>query len=189
MNKKLALKDFELRHLKLNSKGGLVIDWFDLNQTNDLLSVDSDSKPHEDLIEKLDELKGIFAESLGLLAGWDLARENNNKNDEKLKEAIRGWNEEVLRCNVTGLTITDKALKISGSLLCDGGTVGLASPMIKFENEDSDIGERAKSVLEGLKTEVWGFIYGGKRDNDLFNQKEEKKSGLNTTNATMEKVA
>ena len=33
------------------------------------------------------------------------------------------------------------------------------------------------------------FLFKGKRDNDLFNQKEEKKSGLNTANATMEKVA
>ena len=77
MNKKLEFKNFELRHLKLNSKGQPSIDWFDLNEPNDLLSVVSDSLPHEDLVGKLNELKYIFAESLGLLAGWNFARENN----------------------------------------------------------------------------------------------------------------
>jgi len=189
MNKKLEFKNFELRHLKLNSKGGLVIDWFDLNQKNDLLSVDSDSQPHEDLVNSLNDLKGILAESLGLLKGWDFARENNRKNEEKLKEAIRGYNEEVNRCNVTGFTITEKGIKISGSLDCYGAKIGLASPLVKFESEDSDMGLDAKGIVDVLTKEVWSFIYAGKRDTDLFNQKEEKKSGLNNTEATMEKVA
>jgi len=181
MNKKLPLKDFELRHLKLNSKGGLIIDWFDLNQTNDLLSVDSDSKPHEDLTNKLDELKSVFAESLGLLSGWNFAREHVRANEERLKEAVRLYNEEVNRCSITGFTLTDKAIKITGALQCEDGKIGLTSPLVKFENEDSDIGLRAKSIIDELKKEVWSFIYAGKRDTDLFNQKEEKKSGLNNT--------
>lgn len=179
MNKKLELKNFELRHLKLNSKGQPTIDWFDITQPNDLLSVESDSLPHEKLVEKLDELKTILAESLGLLVGWNFARENNRKNEEKLQEAIRGYNDEILRCKVSGLTITEKGVKISGSLICDEGTVGLASPLIKFENEESDIGLKAKSIIEELSKEVWGFIYAGKRADDLFNQKESDKSGLN----------
>lgn len=181
MNTKLPLKSFEVRHLKLNLKGGLVIDWFDLNQKNDLLSVDSDSIPHEDLTNKLNELKSVFAESLGLLSGWDFARENTRQNEEKLREAIRCYNDEVNRCNVTGFTLTDKGIKISGSLDCDGVKIGLASPLVKFENEDSDMGLDAKGIVEDLTKEVWSFIYAGKRDNDLFNQKETKKSGLNNT--------
>lgn len=183
MNKKLEFKNFELRHLKLNSKGGLVIDWFDLNQKNDLLSVDSDSQPHEDLLKPLNDLKGILAESLGLLKGWDFARENNRKNEEKLKEAMRGHSEEIDRCKVTGLTITEKGIKISGSLACEGGVVGLASPLVKFESEseESEIGLAAQSVVDVLSKEVWSFIYAGKRAADLFSQKEVKKSGLNNT--------
>jgi len=179
MNKKLELKNFDLRHLKLNSKGGLVIDWFDLTQKNDLLSVESDSQPHEDLTEMLMELKTIFAESLGLLKGWDFARENNRKNEEKLAEAIRGYNEEVNRCNVTGITITEQGVKISGSLICDYGKVGLASPLIKFivDEEETEIGLAIQSIVDKLTIEVWKFIYQGKRTSDLFNQKEDK-SGL-----------
>lgn len=174
MNKKLNSKDFELRHLKLNSKGGIAIDWFDLNHKNDLLSVDSDSAPHEDLTSKLDELKSILAESLGLLSGWDFARENNRNNEEKLKEAIRSYNEEINRCNVSGFTLTEKGIKIIGSLNCSGVKIGLTSPLVKFENDDSDTGERTKLIVEGVIKEVYSFIYSGKRDNDLFNSKEDK---------------
>jgi hypothetical protein len=189
MNTKLPIKNFELRHLKLNSKGQPSIDWFDLTQPNDLLSVESDSQPHEDLVNSLNNLKSVFAESLGLLEGWDFARENTRNNEEKLKEAIRGYNEQIGRCNVTGLTITDKGIKIAGSLICEGGVVGLPTPLIKFENDESEIGVQAQSIVDELKVEVWKFIYAEKRDNDLFNQKEEKKSGLNNVEGKMEKVA
>ena len=57
MNKKLPIKDFELRHLKLNSKGQPSIDWFDLTKPNDLLSVESDSLPHDDLIENMRDMR------------------------------------------------------------------------------------------------------------------------------------
>lgn len=180
MNKKLELKNFNLRHLKLNTKGCPQIDWFDLTQANELFSVESDSQPHEDLVEKLNELKSVFAESLGLLAGWNFARENNRKNEEKLQEAVRFYNEEIMRCKVTGVTITDKGIKISGSLVCDEGTVWLSSPLVKFENEDKEItiGETAKVIVEALQIEVWKFIYSGKRASDLFSDQKDE-SGLN----------
>jgi hypothetical protein len=187
MNKKLELKNFELRHLKLSSKGCPQIDWFDLTQKNELFSVESDSQPHDDLVEKLNELKSVFAESLGLLSGWNFARENVRKNEERLKEAIRLYNEEIIRCKVSGVTITDKGVKISGSLVCEEGTVGLPSPLIKFENEESEIGVTAKAIVEGLQVEVWKFIYGGKRADDLFTAQPDQ-SGLGT-GATMQKVS
>lgn len=182
MTKKLSVKDFELRHLKLNSKGQPTIDWFDLTQTNELFSVESDSQPHEDLVNKLNELRTVFAESLGLLKGWNFARENNRKNEEKLAEAVRNYNEEILRCKVSGVTITDKGVKISGSLICDEGTVSLSSPLVKFENEDDEIviGILAKEIVADLQIEVWKFIYAGKRASDLFSEQEDE-SGLNNT--------
>ena len=56
MNKKLELKNFELKKVKFNAKKGLEIDWFDLNQCNDLYSVDSDSKPSDDYVTALNPL-------------------------------------------------------------------------------------------------------------------------------------
>lgn len=182
MNKKLELKNFDIRSLKLNAKGNPSISWFDLTQTNDLLSVNSDSEPHEDLIENLDEFRVVIAETLGLLSGWDFARDNVKKNDEKLAEAIRSYNEQIQRCKISGVTITDKGVKISGSLICDGASVSITTPLVRFESDDNDLGLVVKSIVETLTVEVWKFIYGGKRGNDLFNQKEEDKSGLGTNN-------
>ena len=187
MNKKLAVKDFELRNLKLNTKGFPQIDWFDLTQTNELFSVESDSQPHEDLVEKLNELRSVFAESLGLLVGWDFARENNRKNEEKLQEAIRFYNEEILRCKISGITITSKGVKVKGSLICEGGNVSISTPLINFENDLSTIGETAKVIVEELQVEVWKFIYQGKRATDLFTG-QPNESGLGT-GATMQKVS
>ena len=173
--------------MKLNSKGTPSIDWFDLTQTNELFSVESDSMPHEDLVNKLNELRSVLAESLGLLKGWDFARENNRKNDEKLAEAIRNYNEEILRCKVSGVTITDKGIKISGSLVCDEGAVGLTYPLVKFENEDDEtvIGETAKTIVDELQTEVWKFIYAGKRAKDLFSDQADESGLGNGTSKNM----
>lgn len=182
MNKKLELKNFELRHLKLSSKGCLTIDWFDLTQKNDLLSVESDSQPHEDLVEIIKELKPMLAESLGILSGWDFAREHLKKNEETLGEAMKCYYKEIERCNVSGLTVTEKGIKISGSLVCESGTVGLASLLIRFEvdEEETDLGLACKSVVDALTVEVWKFIYAGKRANDLFGSGEDK-SGLGSS--------
>jgi hypothetical protein len=174
MNKKLELKNFDLQSLKLNSKNQLSVDWFDISSPNDLLSVESDSFVHEDLVEKLRELKLVFADSLGLLDGWNFARENNIKNDEKIKEAMKLYNEEINRCNVTGFNLTENGIKIKGSLNCKDGKVSLSSTMIKFDDEQSEVVLDAKVIVDDLVTEVWRFIYQGKRQSDLFSQKEDK---------------
>jgi len=193
MNKKLEAKNFELNKVKVNSKRGLSIEFYDLTQKNDVYSVESDSVPHDDFFDKLDELKEVLAKSLGLLSGWDFARENNRKNDEKLKEAIVYYNEEIQRCNVTGISLVGQGdlegVKISGSIQCELGTVGLASPTIKFNEEEVGIGEMAKRIIDELQVEVWMFIYKGKRSDDLFNQKDEQKvDGLNTNEFSLKAV-
>lgn len=185
MNTKLSYANFELQKVKLTSKKGLIIDWFDLEKKNDLFNVESDSEPHEDLIEKLNELKEVFAITLGLKNGWDTARENNRKNEEELKKSVGGWYNEIERCNVSGISITSTGIKITGSLDGDFGVIALASPLIKFEEEIENLGNRVGEILEEISKEVWAYIYKGKRGNDLFNQKQDE-SGLGSS--TMKKV-
>jgi hypothetical protein len=188
MNKKLEYKNFDMISLKLNGKGCPAIDWFDLTKKNDLLSVESDSQPHEDLLTQVNKLKFVLAESLGLLDGWDFAREHNRKNEESLRLARFGYDEQIERCNVSGVKITDKGIKVTGSINCDEGVVGLTSPLIKYENEDSNLGEIAKEIIGNITAEVWSFIYQDKRADNLFSSPKEDKSGLGT-NTKMEKVA
>lgn len=179
MNKKLDLKDFELKKVKFNAKKGLEIDWFDLNQRNDLYSVDSDSKPSDDYLNALTPLKEVFAYALGINNGWDFSREHNRQNDELLKKAKQFWNDEVDRINVTGLVVVgvaeSKGIKIIGSLQNELGTVGLPSPIIRFDSEITNsvdelimIGDLAESAFNEIQKEVWSFIYQGKRGGELF---------------------
>lgn len=197
MNKKLELKNFELKKVKFNAKKGLEIDWFDLNQSNDLYSVDSDSKPSDDYITALNPLKEVFAYALQLNNGWDFSREHNRKNDEVLKKTIQFWNEENERITVSGLVVVGagetKGIKITGSLQTELGTIGLSSPTIRFDSEITNsvdelimIGDLAESAFKEIEKEVWSFIYQSKRGGELF-ESGEVQGGLNGV-VTMQKV-
>lgn len=197
MNKKLAVESFDLKKVKFNSKKGLVIDFFDIGSPNDLWNIDSDSQPSEDYVNALNELKEVFAYSIGLNDGWDFAREHNRKDDEALKKARQFWLDEIERCNVTGLTVVgagdSMGIKISGSLQTELGVVGLASPTIRFDadvpnsiDESIMIGDLAETAFKKIREEVWMFIFKGKRGGELF-PAEEVESGLNVV-VKMQKV-
>jgi len=196
MNKKLEVAKFELKKVKFNSKKGLVVDFFDLDSPNELWNVNSDSQPSEDYVSALNELKEVFAYSLGLNNGWDFSREHNRKNEEALKKALQFWKDEIERCIITGLTVVgvgeSKGIKISGSLKTDLGAVGLASPIVRFEDdvinsldESIMIGDLAETAFNKIQEEIWMFIFKGKRGGELF-PSEPVESGLNVTK--MQKV-
>lgn len=198
MNLKLEVGKFELQKVKFNAKKGLVIDFFDVSSPNELFSVDSDGQPHEDYHNALKKLKEVLAYSLGFNLGWDFAREHNRKNEEQLKKAKQFWNDEIEKCDVTGLSLVgsgDKqGIKILGSLKTDLGVVGLTSPIVRFDDfitnsidEDVMIGDLAETAFMEVQEEVWKFIFKAKRGGELFPVEEDEapKSGLNIT---MQKV-
>jgi hypothetical protein len=183
MNKKLIISEFELHKVKFNSKKGLEIEWFDLNQPNDLFSVDSDSKPSDDYTDSLLLLKEVFAYALGLNNGWDFAREHNRKNDEVLKKGINFWNEEVDKIHVVGINVIgadeSKGIKIIGALQTELGPIRLTSPTIRFDAQITNsvdeivmIGDLAEVAFNEIQKEVWSFIYQGKRGGELFESGE-----------------
>ena len=174
MSKKVEVKNFELKKVKFNAKKGLIIDFFDVNNPNDLWNVDSDSQPSEEYIGALDKLKEVLAYSLGLNDGWDYLRENNRKNEEVLKKSILFWGEEIERCVVSGVSVVgvgeSKGIKISGSIKTQLGTVGLSFPIIRFEasiinsmDEQIMIGDLAETAFNQIQLEIWSFIFAGER--------------------------
>lgn len=198
MNKKIDFKNFDLKKVKLNSKNGVYVEWYDLENPNDLLTVNSESLVHEDLTNKLNELKYIFAKSLGILDGWEFAREHNRKNEEALRKAIQGFEQQVNNCNVSGFVVVGNesdSIKITGSLASEIGTVGLTSPLIKFDEEDLGIGIVTNEIVKEFVKEAYLFIYKQKRGADLFSDldvtdeeevkiiPEPKRSGLNNLKA------
>jgi hypothetical protein len=190
MSKKVVeIKDFELFKVKFNSKKGLDIQFWDLNNPNELWSVSSDSLPNEDYHQALNQLKEVFAYSLGLSGGWDFAREHNRKNEDSLKKARQFWLDEIERCNVTGLTLVgrddSRGIKISGSLETELGVVGCASPTIRFDaditsttDESIMIGDLAETAFNMIQSEIWLFIFKNKRGGELF-PAESVEGGLN----------
>lgn len=200
MIKKVEVKDFDLQNVKPHGKKGLEISFFDLNTPNDIWIKKSDSMPSDDYFNALNELKEVFAYSLGFANGWDFAREHNRKNDEHLSKAIMFWKQEIERCNVTGITVVgsdendSKGIKIAGSLKTDLGVVGLPSPTIRFSDSFTNsvdveimIGDMAQTAFEKIQSETWLFIFKGKRGGELdFPEAEKPVSGLNITK--LEKV-
>lgn len=182
MGKLVAVKDFELQKVKFEGKKGLYFEFFDLSQPDFLWKGSADQIPSEDYVAALNKLKEVLAYSLQLNNGWDFAREHNRKNEEQLKKAQLFWNEEISRCSVTGITVVgsedndNKGIKISGSLQTDLGVVGLASPIIRFEdafNNSVDttilIGDLAETAFNEIQKEVWLFIFKGKRGGGQIN--------------------
>jgi len=200
MSKVVAVKDFELHKVKSKGKKGLDIQFFDRSQPNELWSVESDGQPDDAFFEGLNELKEVFAYSLGINNGWDFAREHNRKNDELLKKAQLFWKSEIERCNVSGITVVgsekndNMGIKIAGSLQTDLGAVGLPSPIIRFDDtfvnsidEVVMIGDLAEIAFKKIQEQVWLFIFKGKRGGELpFPEAEKPVSGLNITK--LEKV-
>lgn len=176
---KIDLKNFDLQKLKLGKKN-IHIEYYDLNRKNDLVTIDSDSKPSEDLQLKLDLLKEVFADALGLTEGWNHAIDNIKTNDEALKLAINKKKLIISDCEISGLKLVggddNECIVITGSFETDYGTIGAPTKPIAIDEV-----EVLSEIISEITNEVFMFLFKGKRDNDLFNPKEEKKSGLNTT--------
>jgi len=182
MGKVVQVKDFELQKVKFEGKKGLYFEFFDISQPDFLWKGSADQIPSEEYVAALNELKEVLAYSLGLSGGWDFAREHNRKNDEQLRKAKLFWAEEIARCNVTGITVVgseeneNKGIKISGSLQTDLGVVGLASPIIRFDDSFNNsvdetimIGDLAELAFKKIQEEVWMFIFKGKRGGGQIN--------------------
>lgn len=199
MGKVVEVKNFELHKVKLKGNKGLDAYFFDKSQSNNLWHVDADGQPHDDLIGSLNDLKEVFAYSLGFSNGWDFAAEHNRKNDELLKKALVSWKLEIERHNVSGITVVGSedndnlGIKIAGSLQTDLGVVGLPSPIIRFEDSFNNsvdveimIGDLAETAYKKIQQQVWLFIFKGKRGGELEFPEEKPESGLNITK--LEKV-
>lgn len=176
---KIDLKNFDLQKLKVGGKS-IHIEYYDLNKKNDLVTIDSDSKPSDDLKINLDLLKEVFAEALGLTEGWNHAIDHIKANEEALKLAIQKKKLMISNCEISGLKLVgsedNECVVITGSFETDFGTIGTATKPIAIDEV-----ETLSEIIKGIANEVFMFLFKGKRDADLFNPKEEKKSGLNNT--------
>jgi len=165
MAKTVAYGDFDLRKAKTTK--GLEITYFDNQNPNKEFTVKSDDVPHPDLKEALTALNENMAFALGILDGWIFAKENYGKNEEVYTRAKHAYNDAVLGCNVSGIQFVGhdetEGIKITGSMKCESGAVGLATPTIVFSECEDFINKQAVELAEKVKKEVWNYLFKGKK--------------------------
>lgn len=177
--KKIDLKSFDLQKLTISGKS-ILIDYFNSENKNDLITVNSDSAPSTDLLTKLNAFGEIAAECLGLLSGWDFSRDHIKKNDEALKLAMHSHSDVIESVKISKVEFVGgdgkEGVKMALTLSTDFGNVKIPSTgVVRFSDEDfPELGQKAQTAFEELKSEAYLFVFKGKRDNDLFNQKESK---------------
>ena len=184
--KKLTLAEFDLQKVKLNKKG-LDVSFWEKGNNNEMITIESDTLPHPDLTDKLAEFKELFAESMETLDGWEFARENNRKNEEALRAAIRGRQEEIDRFTVSGVVLKGKneylGIAITGYRSTENGKAGITSQIIRFTEAEDNINAQATDLFDDLQKEIWMYLFKGKKLQpdlmDLITQEEQEQSGLN----------
>lgn len=173
----LNYENFDLQKVKL-TKEGLNVEYYEKGGTFDKHMVEAVGQPHPDLTDSFESLQLYMALRLGMLKGWDFARENMRDDLELLKEAKQGYEDELSRCNVSGVSFVGqeqlKGIKITGSLKCDYGSVGLATPNITFSSDKLGYESDVEDLCEIIKKETFLYLFKNKKaQQDLIQQAEE----------------
>lgn len=184
--RKIDYQNFDLTKVKL-TKDGLDFSFFEKGNGHNEYAVTCEGIPHPDLTNQLDKLKEYLAKRLDLLKGWDYAREHLRGNLDALQDAIKGYEAEVQRCNVSGISIVGqdqlRGVKITGSLKCLQGSVGLASPNITFSSEKLGYEKEVEEICEKIREEVYLYHFKNKRaQQDLVTQAEEAEEAAKEEN-------
>lgn len=164
----LEYQHFDLKKFKV-TKDGVDVTHHE-NAIEPLQSaVSGEYQPHPDLKVSMDKLQLYMATRLGLLLGWDHAREHLGlKKEDALAMAVKGHEEAVERCNVNGLTFVGEGetagVMITGSVkLIHGGSFGLAVPKITFGKTVLGYEDDVQEICEEIKKEVYAYRFQSKK--------------------------
>src|SRR6187402_2915664 len=106
MSNKISIEKLDVLHLKLvgGKKKTVHIKYFDMDLPNRRQINDDANLPHQDLVNCLLELGDEMALALGLLDGWNFARDNIKKDLSATEKALAGYEQTVLNCRVDSIT-------------------------------------------------------------------------------------
>jgi len=164
--RRLEFQHFGLKKIK-STKDGISAKYFESGGSVNEILIVAHGEPHPDFTKALSDLAQYYALSLGLLSGWDFARENLRDNGEALKEAIIGNDREIARCMVVGVSYLgdgDTAgAKILGSLKCDNNWVKCDTPKIPFATDKLGYEKTLEKLVEIVRAESYNYIFNNKR--------------------------
>ena len=175
---------FDLKSFK-SSDDGIKMRYFNLLFPNSEEEPNVKITPHPDLQSKMDKLKPYFADKIGILEGWNFAREHLRDNLELLDLAKKKHDEAVSGCKITGLSYTGEGdtfgISITGyhKFPKKGGS-GISSGKISLSDkalEKKTLGyeDEVLEICKEIKHELYAFRFLGKKkqmdiesDPDLF---------------------
>ena len=178
----LEYQHFELKSLKFNSSKGLDLIYVNLLQQNVLEEPTIKEVTHPDLNEKLDQLKLYYATKLGILEGWDFAREYVKKDTNTLQLAINHHKETIERVNVTGISFDGEGetygVTIKGYMkFPKKGGSGLSSGKITFGVNTLGYEDDVMTICEEVKKEVYAYRFQNKKAQLDIETEAKKKEG------------
>jgi len=155
-------EDFRLTKFKLTKDGVTITHHVNGITPADITAV-CEAKPHPDFVEAVDKLKLYFATRLGLLEGWDFAREHLKKNPNYLQKAIEGHKRAIDRMNVGGFQFQGSGdtfgVSFTGSIgVPIKGSTGLTVPKITFSDDALGYEDEVCELCEEITDEVYNYL-------------------------------
>jgi hypothetical protein len=156
---------FNLVSFKLTDKGADVVHKEENGDLTGNDTINAKEKPHQDLIDALDELKIYYADKIGLLKGWDFAHKNCKA---AAKDNCDAGRQKVLD------DITMKGISFDGEGDLAGvnlkgyvqfpvkGGSGIPSGKISFNENVLGYEGEVKELALALKDEIYQYRFKGK---------------------------
>lgn len=168
-------KNFDLKSVKINTHKGLDLMYYNLLQPNLTEEPKSKNLPHPDLIDKLNQVRLYYAEKLGLLEGWDFAREHCKKTPDSLKLAKDGHQAVIDRITMKSMTFSGEGETFGVSFSAyvkfpkKGGS-GIPSGKYSLHGEAEHVDDLTK-ICEEIKEEVYAYRFQNKKaQQDIVDQ-------------------
>lgn len=182
-------EEFKLLKFKVAKEGLTITHHVNGTTPADITAV-VNSNPHPDLKESMDKLQLYMATRLGLLSGWDFAREHLKKNPNYLQKAIQGHKDVVKMMNVNGLTFVGSGetygVMITGSIgVPVKGSAGLSVPKIGFDANDLGYEEEVNEICKEITDEVYKYLILRKKEQTNI---EDQADGFNNDGGVDEKT-
>lgn len=183
----LEEQHFDLRSFKA-SDDGVQMKYYNLLFPDAEESPNIKHTPHPDLQAKMDKLKPHFAKKIGILEGWDFARENLRENLDLLEVAKSKYDQTVESCKITGLSFTGETdtygVAIVGYLKFpkQGGS-GISSGKISLSDytlSKLPLGyeQEVYDICQEIRHEIYSYRFLGKKhQTDIETEAEKAEQG------------
>lgn len=174
----LNYENFDLGKIKIDKKAGILFSFTEKGGNGKDYNVKDPNLAHPDLTNAIDKLKYYMAMRLNLIQPLEDIQALLGKNKEAHEKVEELISEAVDRCSVSGIVFVGSGslagVKITGSLKCNGGVVGMATPNIIFESDKLGYEEDVQDICEDIRKEVYNMHFKNKKAQlDLLDQAEE----------------